>query len=416
MKYLYTSLIPLFLLLSGRSPAQESDIPSWTRFRGTDGTGIDTTAAPPVRWGESDFLWRILLPGTGHSTPVVWGNKIFVSSSDGEKDTGYLSAIDEKTGAILWKKEFGVTDLKMHVDNNLASPSPVVDESQVYTVWYSIEKTTLYAVTHDGSIQWKREFGGIEARHGGGNSPALTDKYVVFTREQETGSSQKSSWVAVDKRTGEVAWELERESAESNSFSTPLLADVGGAKSQLIFTSMAHGFTSVDPETGQIIWERKTLLPDRAVASPIYANGLLIGCRRGGALVLDVDNNTGLAADSARYSLPPNLSPYVPTPIVVGELLYLFMDNGSVACLRLATGEVIWKKRPAGPIYGSPICVGENLYCITKEGKVIVIRAGSTYELLGVHSLGEESFATPVMCGSGMVLRTYTHLMLLGNR
>jgi outer membrane protein assembly factor BamB len=219
----------------------------------------------------------------------------------------------------------------------------------------------------------------------------------------------------VNKQTGEVAWELERESAESNSFSTPLLVNVGGEKAQMIFTSMAHGFTAVDPETGRVIWERKTLLPDRAVASPVYANGMLIGCRRGGALVLDVDTTTQQAADTARYSFPANLSPYVPTPLVVGELLYLFTDGGGVACVHLNTGKVLWKERPAGPIYGSPICVQGNLYCITKEGEVIVISAQSIYELLGIHDLGEESFATPVMCRSGMIFRTFSHLMLLRN-
>ena len=131
--------------------------------------------------------------------------------------------------------------------------------------------------------------------------------------------------------------------------------------------------------------------------------------------VLAVDENLIPLADTAHYSLAPRLSPYVPTPIAVGELLFLFLDNGSVACLVLATGEVLWKERPAGPIYGSPICVNGKLYCLTKAGKVIVIRAQSTYELLGIHELGDESFSTPVMSGSGMVFRTFTRLMMLSS-
>jgi outer membrane protein assembly factor BamB len=105
----------------------------------------------------------------------------------------------------------------------------------------------------------------------------------------------------------------------------------------------------------------------------------------------------------------------VPTPIVVGELLFLFMDNGTVACLRLATGELLWKERPAGDIFGSPVCVDGNLYCMTKAGKVLVIDASPTYQLLGIHELGEGSFSTPVMCGSGMVFRTFSQLILIGN-
>lgn len=407
-------IFSLFLLLGGHS-ATENDTNQWTRFRGSDGLGIDQNAIAPVGWAESDFHWKITLPGTGHASPVVWGDKIFVSSADDAKDLGFLMAIDEQSGELLWKKEFKVTDLIMHQDNNLASPTPAVDESHIYAIWYTQEKTTLYALTHDGVLQWETEFGGIEARHGGGSSLMLTDNYVVFTREQEEGSSQNSSWIAVEKETGKVGWEIERESGTGNSFSTPILVKGKNQMPQLIFTSWAHGFTAVNPETGEVLWERKNLLSHRVVASPVYADGMIVGCRKGEMVVLDLDTITGQAVDTVRYSMPPNLSPYVPTPIVVDELLYLFTDGGTVACVRLATGEVLWKKRPAGPIYGSPICVQGNLYCITKDGKVIVIAALPTYKLLGIHELGEESFSTPVMAPSGMVFRTLTGLMLFGS-
>jgi outer membrane protein assembly factor BamB len=404
-----------FIILIGSASSSESNSNQWTRFRGADGHGIDTTSLAPTTWEESDFSWNITLPGTGHASPVVWGDLIFVTSSDDESDKGYVMAIDEQNGELLWQKEIQVTDLTMHKDNNLAAPSPAVDESQVYVIWYSKELTSLAALRHDGSLQWQSEFGGIEARHGGGSSLALTDKYVIFTREQEEGSSQNSSWLAVSKQTGKIAWELERESAARNSFSTPILVYNTNNHALLIFASEAHGFTAVDPETGEVIWERKSLLSHRVVASPLYANGMIIACRKGKAVVLDVDAYINPVADTARYTLPPNLSPYVPTPIVVGDLLYLFLDNGSVACLVLATGEVLWKERPAGPIYGSPICVNGNLYCMTKAGKVIVIRAHATYELLGVHTLGDESFSTPVMSPSGMIFRTYSRLLMLNN-
>jgi outer membrane protein assembly factor BamB len=408
-------LVFSFLLLIGNSSSSDKDINQWTRFRGADGLGIDTISKAPTTWEESDYLWEITLAGTGHASPVVWRDKIFVTSSDDEGDLGYVMAINEQNGALLWQKEFKVTDFAMHKDNNLAAPSPAIDESQVYVIWYSKELTRLAALTHDGSLQWQAEYGGIEARHGGGSSLVLTDRYVIFTREQEETSSQKSSWVAVDKSTGQIAWELERESTTRNSFSTPILVHNNKNEALLIFTSEAHGFTAVDPETGKVLWERKSLLTHRVVASPIYANGMIIASRKGEAMVLEVDEDLNPVADTARYSLAPNLSPYVPTSIVVDDLAYLFMDNGSVACIILATGELLWKERPAGPIYGSPICVNGNLYCMTKAGKVIVIRAQSKYELLGIHELGDESFSTPVMSNLGMVFRTFTKLMMLSS-
>lgn len=393
----------------------QSQTHHWTRFRGADGQGIDANGMAPVTWDLSDFRWKIKLPGTGNASPVVWENKIFVSCADDEKDLGYLMAVDEREGEILWQKEFAVTDLSLHNNNKLDAATPAVDETQVYVIWYSKEKTELTALDHSGNLQWQAVFGGIEARHGGGSSLSLTDTYVVFTREQEQGSSRNSSWVAVDKRTGKTAWELERESAVANSFATPILVKADNGATQLIFGSQAHGLTGVEPETGKVLWERKDMFSARVVASPVYSEGLIIIGRKGETLAVELDPNTNQAADTARYSLPNNLSPYVPTPIVVGELLFLFMDNGTVACLRLASGKLLWKERPAGDLFGSPICVGGNLYCITKAGKVLVIAASSTYHLLGINELGEGSFSTPVMCRSGMVFRTFSQLMLIGN-
>lgn len=409
-------LIHLCFLWVFTSSLAQSESNEWTRFRGTDGRGIDTKWSAPVKWDSSDYQWDIVLPGKGNASPVVWGNTIFVTSCDDQKGSGFLFAINGQNGTILWQKEFLVTDLAMHKDNKLAAATPVVDESQVYVIWYSKEKTELTALSHEGIIQWQSEFEGIESRHGGGSSLMRTGNFVVFTREQEEEySSLKSSWLAIDIHTGETAWELERESPENNSFATPLLLETQAGGAQLIFGSQSHGITLVDPENGKVLEERKEMMPARVVASPFYAGGKLIFCCKGKALAIEYDPETGQLADTASYTLPRSLSPYVPTPIAVGELLFLYMDNGTVACVSLETGELLWKERPTGAIYGSPICVGKNLYCITKEGEVSVIGADSTYELKGIYKLGDGSFSTPLMCNFGMVFRTFSKLTLLGN-
>jgi outer membrane protein assembly factor BamB len=393
--------------------AQEPATGYWTRFRGMDGMGIEPQRGMQVPWDASRTQWDIALPGEGHSSPVVWGSTIFATSVDHDRNLGHVMAVDEQDGRILWQKEFQVGDLTMHVDNNQASVTPAVDESQLYVIWYTGEKTRLIALSHQGELRWDSEFGGIEAKHGGGSSLVLTDKFVVFTREQEEGSSFRSSWVAVDKSTGNTAWELERDISQRNSFSTPQLVKNDRQESQLIFTSEAHGFTGVDPATGRVLWENKGLLTHRVVASPVCSRGLVLGCRKGQAVALEVDLNSHKVAPEPRYSLPPNLSPYVPTPLVFNDLLFLCLDNGSVACVRFATGELIWKERPAGPLYGSPVCVDGILYVLSKAGQFIAIRASTEYELLGIQDLGEGSFSTPVMGESGMVLRSFSRLRLL---
>lgn len=394
----------------------ELEAQDWSRFRGSGGRGLDARGSAPVSWESASYAWNISLPGIGNASPVVWGSTIFVTSGDDEKNLGNLFAVDANEGRILWQKEFVVTDLALHKDNNLACATPAVDESQVYVIWHSKDKTELIAFSHEGKVQWKNEFVGIESRHGGGSSLMLTNKYVVFTLEQEKDfSTLKSFWVAVDKQSGETAWELERESPENNSFGTPLLMELGNGKTQLIFGSQSHGITGVDTESGKVSWEKKDMMPARVVASPFLADGKLIMCCKGLCLVIDMDQETGLPADTASYILPRNLSPYVPTPIAVGESLFLFTDNGTAACVNLNTGELDWKERPAGAIYGSPICVDGNLYCITKAGKVIVVAAEPSYQLKGIQDLGDGSFSSPVMCEGGMVFRTFSKLIMLGN-
>ncbi len=404
-----------FLLLPFICSMGQDEPSQWTRFRGPNGQGIDTVNNAPVTWDSSDYLWKITLPGIGHSSPVVWDHKIFVTSAGHKNHKGYVVAVDQNDGSKLWQNEYHVSDLTMHKDNNLASPTPAVDESHLFFIWYSNEKTILTALAHDGTFRWQAEFEGINARHGGGSSLMLTQTNVVFTRELETDRLISSSWVAVNKQTGETAWELKRETAGGNSFSTPILVTSKAQPDQLIFTSHAHGFTSVDPATGEVLWERKDLLTHRVVASPIFSEGIVIGCRKGEGVALAFDPHKNIVSDTVLYRLPRNIAPYVPTPIIVGELLFLFLDNGSVACVRLSTGELLWKERPAGPIYGSPVCVDGKLYCITKAGKVIVLGASTTYEILGIHPLGESSFSTPVMCNSGIIFRTLSNLLLVGN-
>ncbi|MFC2090003.1 PQQ-binding-like beta-propeller repeat protein [Bacteroidota bacterium] len=400
----------LIFLFCGELHAQTDN---WSRFRGFNANGIILGADLPASWDSDDYLWEINLPGSGHSSPVVWGDLVFLTSSIDSMNLGCIMGIDAGSGQILWQDKINIPDLKMHADNSLAMASPAADSLHVYTAWYGKDKTLVYAHTHHGKLKWKKEFEGIEARHGGGNSPMVAEDFLVFTREQEDGSSFMGSWAALDRMNGEVHWEIQCETVASNSFSTPLLLKPRDGNSQLLFASMAHGLTAVDLETGQIRWERKDILPDRVVASPVYAKGKVVACRKGGAIVIQLDPETHISSDTVLYNLSRSISPYVPTPIIVDDLLYLFKDNGLVTAVQLSNGEQYWSERPAGAIYGSPVLVNSKLYCITKQGEVMVLSAGKEYNLFAVNQLGEGSYATPVPAPSGMLFRTFTSLKCL---
>jgi outer membrane protein assembly factor BamB len=407
-------LLSSMIWLTMTSPSSH-DENQWTRFRGSDGSGIDTNWKDPIQLDASGIRWIADLPGKGNSSPVVWDNKIFVTSSDDENGIGYALAMDQDDGKIIWQRAFSVSELSLHVENTLATSTPAVDASHVYFIWVSKEKTTLTAFSHDGREVWEARFDGVISRHGAANSLMLTDHHVIFSREQEDFSTLKGSWVAVEKTTGKVAWELERTPVKANSFSTPVMVELENRPPQLIFSSQAHGLTSVDPHTGKILWEKSALLPARVVASPICAKGLVVACCKGEAVIYDMDPPSGQLADTARYQLPRSLSPYVPTPIIVGNYLFNYLDNGTITCIELETGRLIWKQRPAGPFFGSPVLVAGYLYAVTKEGEMIVVRPEPTYQLVGTYQLDEGSFSTPAMCEVGMVIRTFSQVMVFGS-
>jgi outer membrane protein assembly factor BamB len=187
----------------------------------------------------------------------------------------------------------------------------------------------------------------------------------------------------------------------------------------LIFTSRAHGITSVNPRTGTILWEAESVFPARVVSSPVIATGLLIGsCGDGSSGKCLVAVNPGKTDKSTQpkeaYTIGSSTAPYVPTSLAKAGLLFTFHDRGHVSCLRSATGEQLWREKPAGTFFGSPVWVNGKLYCITTNGDVVVIKAASTYELLAVNPLGEKSHATPAVANGRMYLRTYSHLISIG--
>lgn len=377
-----------------------------TRFRGPNGQGVYPVGSPPATWSLDDVSWKVELPGSGHSSPVVWGTTAFVTSTDAE-NAGYLLAIRLNDGAILWKKEFDISPYHINNDNSYASPTPTVDAERVYALWFSEERTLLTAFTHDGQPAWTREFGGVYSRHGVGTSPIRVDNKVIFSREQESAkdSPLKSTWMAVHAQTGETVWELERDMAKSNSQSTPVLWSQNGQE-LLLFTSEAHGVTGVEMATGTVVWEFNPF-DARTISSPVLAGELLFASCKGKQLALQLNG-----ADSrVLYELDSKHSPYVPTPIVVDGLLYNFTDNGYISCHNANTGEVFWREKPAGKFYGSPILTNGLLYAMDRDGAVVVLKPDSVYNLVAVNPVAEGSHATPVVVDNKLLVRTFSHLL-----
>jgi outer membrane protein assembly factor BamB len=402
-------------------PAIASWGQEWTRFRGSDGQGISKATTIPVKWTQADYNWKIALPGGGHSSPVIWADKVFVTSGDQKAGLGILLAIRVSDGQIAWREDFTLSRYRVNTLNSYATTTPAVDADHVYVLWPTDSETILAAFDHDGNEVWRRTLEGVHCQHGAGSSPIVVGDVVVFSHEHESQSTKaKSAWIAVDRETGQTRWTLERKTSNKTSYSTPCVYP-RDTKPQIIFASFAHGLTSVNPQTGTVIWEVPDAFTSRVVASPVFADGLIIGTcgdfGRGKRLIAIRPGSADKSSPpAAAYKIDGNFMPYVPTCLAKDGLLFMFDDVGYVSCLRSNTGEQLWRERPAKKFYGSPVWVDGKLYCIATTGDVVVVKAAADYELLAVNPLGEKSHSTPAVAGGRMYLRTFSHLFSLGSK
>jgi outer membrane protein assembly factor BamB len=414
-KMLQRLLLAYVVLVASVLHAQE-----WTRFRGPNGQGISQAKSIPIKWTPNDYSWRVELPGGGHSSPVIWADTVFVTSGDQKAGLGFLLALRASDGTILWQKQYPLPSYRMNRLNSYATATPVVDADNVYALWPTPEQTILVAVGHSGNEVWKRTFEGVRCQHGAGNSPIVVEDIVVFALEHEGKEDDSgSAWIAVDRRTSQTQWNLPRRISPKTSYSTPCVHTSGSAAPQLIFTSFAHGISSVDPRTGAVVWEMESAFVSRVISSPIIADGLVLGTcgdAASGKRLIAIRPGTGdqPAPPTEVYKIDSSTCPYVPTSLAKADLLFTFHDQGYVSCLRSATGEQLWREKVAARFYGSPVWADGKLYCIAANGDVVVVRAAPAYELLALNSLGETSQATPAISGGRMYLRTYSHLIAIG--
>ncbi len=385
----------------------------WTRFRGPNGSGIATAPKFPAQFSEADFNWKVELPGTGHSSPVIWGERVFVSATAAGTAKRLILCLDAKTGKALWTREYETTTFQKHADNSYTSMSPAVDAARVYVWWGSPDGSAMVALDQkDGREVWKHDLGPFVSQHGAGASPIVVGDAVLLNFDQEESPSYL---LALEGKSGQERWKYQHPGT-SSSASTPCIFDNPDGKKEAILISRTVGMTAVDVATGKVTWEMPGLMNKRCVASPVVAKGLVIGqCGEGQAesFVYAVKPGTKGQPAEKVYEVV-RTGGYVPCPLAVGDFLFLWKENGLVTCLRAANKEQVWSERVEGPFYGSAIELNGRLYSITKRGDLVVIGAGDKFEQIARIPLGEGSFATPAVSGGRMYLRTFTHLISVG--
>ena len=396
------------LLLAAPAFGQE-----WGRFRGPNGEGLSPTTTIPASWTEDDCLWNKEVPGIGYSSPVVNGTRLFVTSAHEENASQIVHCLSTRTGDTLWHREFESIVHKHHPFNCFASSTPALDSDSLYFLWANPEQLTVVKLAQStGKEHWRRNLGAFQAEHAVGASPIVYQDMLIVPNEQDGDSSI----VALDCKTGEVRWKSKRRT-EKTAYATPCVFSPETGPPQLLVNSWAHGFSGLDPKTGELLWELP-LFKYRVVGSPAQCSGLVFGSAGSGGIgrqmfaVRPAEPSRGIEAEVV-YELKGSL-PYVVTPVAYGELLFAWFDKGVVTCLVAETGDVVWRERIGGDYFGSPVCVGGKLYCISREGEVVVLAASRQFKELGRVDLGEPSNSTPAVADGVMYLRTKSHIMALG--
>lgn len=384
----------------------------WPRFRGPNGSGVGDVKGFLPRWTDDNRNWKVKLPGVGHSSPIVWGDRLYVTCGDEVSGKRTLLCLEPATGKTLWQRDFPGERHRKHGDNSFASATPAADAKHVYVCWGGAKEYLVVALDHDGKESWRTDLGPFRAGHGFGPSPIVHDGLVIVPNDQDGAGAL----VGLDAQTGKERWKVPRKSKAT--YTTPCVFTPPGKPAEVIFTNYEHGVTSVDPQSGKVNWELDVFDKrhvETSIGSPVVAGDKVLALSGWLGVRMEVVavGFTDKAKEAWRIT---RSAPLCTTPLVVGELVYLWSDGGMVTCADVRSGEVHWRERVPGSYYSSPVCVGKYLVNLSREGDGVVIEAGKTFKVLARNTLDEGSHATPAIAGGRLFVRTFAHLSCYGGK
>ena len=420
-KLSYVAILWVALVTLGFPHEQCFAQKNWTRFRGDNGSGLALNAQLPQQWTESDYAWKIDLPGVGSNSPIVWDDRVFLTSSDPETAELTIACFSTKDGSALWQQKYASAKHKQHRNNDFASSTLTADQNNVYAAFANDDNTWLLALDHDGNEKWKRDFGPYISMHGFGTSPIVHgDKVFLLDSQQTEGLKPgqqpgESRIIALNASDGADAWTTPFEDARA-CYGVPCIYKMTSGKELLIGVNTVKGYFGVDVENGHVEWTTPNSFDKRIVASPVIAGGMILdtaGSGGGGnylvAIRPDPDSNQNPPQEAYRIQK----ASYVPSPIVVNDLIFMFSDKGIVSCHDLASGAENFRKRIAKGFSGSPVANSSNVYCIAENGDVHVVAAAKDFEHHIAASLNETCRSTPAVVGDRMYIRSETKLFAI---
>jgi outer membrane protein assembly factor BamB len=423
----------------------------WPSFRGLSANGIAEGYQVPVKWDieqSENILWKTKIPGLGHSSPIVWGNRIFITTA--VKDNGestlkvglygdvksakeenifkwYVYCIDRKNGNILWKRlsYTGKPKVKRHPKASHASSTPCTDGNYIVAFFGS---EGMYCYDMEGNLIWKKDLGELDwgffrspaAQWGGGSSPVIHQQKVILQCDV-----QKNSFIAAfDLKNGNQIWKTARDDVPT--WGTPTIY-AGGEFSQVIVNGFKH-IGGYDISTGKEIWKMRGG-GDIPIPTPIVAHDLIYitnahgrkspvyAIRLSASGDISLDENESSNKDIAwSYSKDGN---YIPTPIIYNDYLYCCSHKGKMSCLEAGTGKLLYRENLGSSsvaMSASPVAADGKIYCTAENGDIYVVEASPEFKLTGINKMNEICMATPAISRGTMFFRTRQHLVAIAER
>lgn len=414
-RFFTKSLFACALITLSLIPCSSLAEDNWPGWRGPDRNGIASEASAPIAWSNNEgIVWKKSLPGSGISNPIIWGNRVFVTSSDGPRNSElHVICLSRETGEFEWHQRFwgSAPTLYHQTKSSMASPSPVTDGKRLYAFFGTGD---IFCLTLSGELLWQRslaeEYGAFENRFAAASSPVLFEDELIL----QCDHYGLSYLLAIDTNTGENRWKSDRPECWL-SWSSPQIVTANGDPELIVCGS--EKADAYDPRSGEKLWTVNGLARE-CVATPVSAQGLvyLASGPKVSTLAVRLGGRGELSQDNVAWN-QETASTFVPSAILVGDEYFLVDDKGIGSCHDAQTGELIWRKRIGGNFTASPVAAGDKVYFTDEAGMTTILKAGiREFKVIGKNSIDEPVYASAAIAGGNLFVRTAERLYCIGGK
>ncbi len=390
---------------------------NWPGWRGGDGSGLSGDADLPTEWDATkNIIWKTPVPGSGHSSPIVWDDRVFLTTAEGPGKQRFVLCFDRADGKLVWKTACPSEAFETKIDpkTGYAASTPVTDGERVYAFFGS---AGVMAVEFSGRLVWHCDLGEFASEYGVASSPMLFDDKLVLNCDQGTIAQAGNSFIiAKNKMTGETIWRTERP-GQPHSWSTPVLVSVEGSDRRELVLNGGFKVWAYDPNTGEALWHCDGV-KDEVTPTVVTGNGLVFSVSgdNGPTLAIRPGGHGNISETHVAWQGRRG-APKVPSPILAAGRLYLVGDKGIVTCFDANSGKSVFQSRlPSSEFSASPVAAGENIFVTSEEGDTFVLAADVKLKVISKNPLGEPCLASPAVSRGQILIRTQKHLWCIGNK